>query len=229
MRDCGDRKQQLLALLRSQPSPTRAQHRRRSLLVAAAAVAIAVGLFLALGGPRPGGHNHTGSSVARPGSLMLITSLGSAALLALALWGLSGRGGSMLGRRRAWLVALSALVVVSLVIWKVIASSQFPDMSQPWPARRGYRCLGLSLLLGVWPLAALSFARAGSDAIHARATGAALGVTAGVCAWLLVDLWCPVAYFPHLVLGHVLPIIVLALLGAWIGDRWIAMTRRTAR
>jgi hypothetical protein len=50
-----------------------------------------------------------------------------------------------------------------------------------------------------------------------------------VCAWLLVDLWCPVAYFPHLVLGHVLPIIVLALLGAWIGDRWIAMTRRTAR
>ncbi len=224
MTDAGDRKQQLLALVRSQPSPTRVQHRWRTFVVAAAAVAIVIALFFALGGARPGGHHHPGSSVERPVSLMLLTSLGAAVLVALALWGLSGRGGSMLGRHRAWLFALSALVVVSLVIWKVVASSQFPDMSQPWPARQGFRCLGLGLLLGVWPLAALSFSRARSDLVHPRATGAALGVTAGACAWLLVNLWCPVAHFPHLVVGHVLPIMLFALAGAWIGRRWIAMT-----
>ncbi len=131
----------------------------------------------------------------------------------------------MLGRRRNWLIAMSALVMVSLVAWKVVATSQFSDMSLPWPARRGFKCLGLSLLLGIGPLAALSFMRARSDALHARATGAALGVAAGACAWLLVNLWCPVAYFPHLLLGHVLPIMLLALVGAWIGGRWIAMTR----
>jgi hypothetical protein len=222
--DPGDRKQQLLALIRAQPSPTRVQRRWRSLMVAAAAVAIALALFFALGGARPGGHDHPGPSVERPVLLMLITSLGAAVLVALALWGLSGRGGSMLGRHRAWLVALSALVVVSLVAWKVVASSQFPDMSDPWPTRPGLRCLGVSLLLGVWPLAALSISRARSDVVHPRATGAALGVTAGACAWLLVDLWCPVAHLGHLLLGHALPIVLFALAGAWIGRRWIAMT-----
>ncbi len=221
------RKAQLLERIRSQPSATRAQRRSRSLAVGAAAVAITAAAFIALGGVRSGGAQGANAELARPASLMLVTSLGAAVLAALALWGLSGRGRSMLGRRRVWLLALSGLVVVSLVCWKVLASSQFADMTLPWPGRPGMRCLGLSLLLGVWPLAALSFSRARSDAIHPRATGAALGVASGACAWLLVDLWCPVAYLPHLMLGHVLPILLLALAGAWIGGRWIAIMRAT--
>jgi hypothetical protein len=42
----------------------------------------------------------------------------------------------------------------------------------------------------------------------------------------LVDLWCPVGYVPHLLLGHVLPIAILSLAGALIGGRVLGILRR---
>jgi hypothetical protein len=220
-----DGRARLLARIRETPSPTRAQHRTRSLAAAAVAAAITIALFLALGGVRAGGAQAAGVELTRPRELMLVTWLGAAAIAAVALWSLASRGRSMLGRRRFWLAGFSALAVGSLLMWKWTASSQFVDMTQPWPTRAGLRCLGLCLLLGLWPLAALAFARRRSDPLHPRATGAALGVAAGATTWLLVDLWCPVAYLPHLLLGHVLPIVFLALAGAAVASRWIAMAR----
>ena len=114
----------------------------------------------------------------------------------------------------------------ALLAWKLYASSQFEAMTMPWPDRPGLKCLGVSLLLGAWPLAALCFWRARADAVHPRSTGAALGVSAGVLTWLLVDLWCPVSYPMHLLLGHVAPIVALAGVGALVGGRWLAATRR---
>jgi len=222
---CDQRKAELLALIASSPSPARAQHRARTLVAAAGALGIAIGLFLALGGVRLGGELTGDLALARPVPLILATSIGAAVLAVAALWGLVHRGGSMLGRPRGWLLVFSLLVVSSLLAWKLLASSVFPDMTLAWPTRPGLRCIGVSLLLGIWPLAALSLARARGDAVHPRSTGAALGVAAGACTWLLVDLWCPVAHPTHLLLGHVLPIAVLALAGAWIGSRWIALAR----
>ena len=43
--------------------------------------------------------------------------------------------------------------------------------------------------------------------------------------WMLVDLWCPVAYVGHLLLGHVLPIAVFATIGAAAGSLLSARTR----
>lgn len=217
------RKAELLALVRSVPSPTRAQRQIRSLIAAAAALAIMVALFVALGGVRPGGHLTTQMMVVRPLELMVITFAGAAVLAATALWALFWRGKSMLGRKRAWLIIFSVLIVGLLFGWKVFASSSFPDMTVPWERRPGYRCLGISLLFGAWPFAALCFIRHRSDSVHPRLTGAALGVVAGACTWLLVDLWCPVAYPPHLLFGHVLPVVLFALLGMWLGGRWIAL------
>ena len=45
-----------------------------------------------------------------------------------------------------------------------------------------------------------------------------MGFAAGACAWVAVDLWCPVAYVPHVLLGHVLPLFVLAGAGALLGQ-----------
>jgi hypothetical protein len=45
----------------------------------------------------------------------------------------------------------------------------------------------------------------------------------GACATLLVDLWCPVAYVPHLLLGHTLPVALLSLIGAWLGHRFLTI------
>jgi hypothetical protein len=123
----------------------------------------------------------------------------------------------MLGRPTAWLVGVSLLVPVVLLAWKIFWSTQYPDMSAVWPTRPGFRCLRLSLILGVVALSALVFVRRRSDPVHPRALGLALGVAAGACTWVLVDLWCPVAYLPHLLLGHVLPVVVLATLGVVLG------------
>jgi hypothetical protein len=42
-------------------------------------------------------------------------------------------------------------------------------------------------------------------------------------AWLLVDLWCPVGHFGHLLVGHVLPIALLVVGGALLGRRYVAV------
>ena len=42
----------------------------------------------------------------------------------------------------------------------------------------------------------------------------------------MVELWCPVAAPRHVLVGHVLPLGVLALLGATFGARVIAMRPR---
>jgi Negative regulator of sigma F len=48
-------------------------------------------------------------------------------------------------------------------------------------------------------------------------SGAVIGFAAGACAWVAVDLWCPIAYVRHLLLGHLLPVFLLALTGALLG------------
>jgi hypothetical protein len=46
---------------------------------------------------------------------------------------------------------------------------------------------------------------------------------------VLIDLWCPVSYLPHLLVGHVLPIAVLAAAGAAIGRRLLRTLRSHGR
>ncbi len=61
-----------------------------------------------------------------------------------------------------------------------------------------------------------------SEAFHPDAAGAAIGSAAGLAAMLLVDLWCPVAFLPHLLLGHLAPIAVIVFLGMRLGSRLLA-------
>ena len=94
-----------------------------------------------------------------------------------------------------------------------------------WPERSGLRCLSLSLVVALGPL--LSFlAMRRSAPVQPALNGAVLGFAAGACAWLAVDLWCPVAYVPHLLLGHVLPLFVLAGAGALLGQALLSIRRR---
>lgn len=220
-----EEKARLLALIEGAPSPTRAQRRTRAVVAGAVAASAMIALFLAFGGIRPGGLR-AGAAVERPLELMLITFAGAAAIAAAGSWLLVSRGGSMLGRRAARLATAGVLVAALLLGWKLVVSAGFTGMMAPWPGRAGLRCLGLALLLGLWPLAALFVARGHSDPVHSRVTGAAFGVAAGACAWALLDLWCPIAHIHHLAVGHLLPVAALAGLGAWSGHRWLGLTIR---
>ncbi len=173
-------------------------------------------VFAIAGGVRPG---------PRPTLLFATTAAGAIVLALAAVWGAFGRGRSMLGRSTWRLVALSLTIPAMLFAWKLGWSTRF-ELVEWWPGRPGLRCLGLSLAMGVTPLAAFAFSRRRSDPVHPEALGLALGVAAGACAWSLVDLWCPVAHPAHLLTGHVLPLVLLAAAGWALGRTVIAVRRR---
>jgi hypothetical protein len=62
--------------------------------------------------------------------------------------------------------------------------------------------------------------------VHPTLNGAAIGVAAGACAWVALDLWCPVASVPHLLVGHLLPLCILAGTGALLGQALLSLRSR---
>jgi hypothetical protein len=205
-----DLKRRILAATISEPSPTRRQRLIGSAIRMASALAVPLLLFVLVGGPRVG---------PRPLWLVAMTALGTSAIAAWALFEAVGRGSSMLGRSRGRLMAAAAIAPVAFLLWKVGASWDVPHMMDPWPSRPGLRCFALTALFAAWPVTALVWERRGSDPIHPRTLGMALGVASGAAAAALVDLWCPVGHIPHLLTGHLAPILLLGGLGALMGAR----------
>jgi hypothetical protein len=74
------------------------------------------------------------------------------------------------------------------------------------------------LLSGLW-------LRRRSAPAHPYLTAAAFGAAAGAGAWVFVDMWCPVGYVPHLLLGHVAPLLLLSALSALVGSRLLKLRK----
>jgi len=125
----------------------------------------------------------------------------------------------MLGPSRGTLIAIVLIVPALLLGWKLLLSASVPGMMIPWPERVGLKCLSLTIGFCLPPLLALAWIRRASQPVTPGWSGAALGVTVGAVSWVLVDLWCPVGYLPHLLLGHYAPQLVLAAVGAMVGHR----------
>lgn len=212
-----DLKQKVLEAARREPSPPRRAVLVRTAVLLATAAASALGVLFAIGGVR---------AAPRPASLIVATAGGAAAIALAALLFSFGRGRSMLGRPRALLLAMVVGTPVALFAWKVLWSACYADMMVDWPARVGYRCLHHSLEISAVPLLVFVVLRRRSDPTHPGATGAALGVATGACAWVLIDLWCPVAWPHHLLIGHVLPLLLLAACGLWLGRRFLSIRAR---
>jgi hypothetical protein len=197
----------ILRQVEAEPAPTRATVQRRGALVLGGAFALALAVFWYYGGAR---------ITERPLWLVLATAGGTGLLALGAIWAAFGRGRSALGRPRVLLAALAVASPLLLVAWK-FGISAADGMADEWQPRLGLKCLTLSLKTGLFPLLAFVMARRGSDPVHPFALGTALGAAAGTFAAMLTDLWCPVAYMPHLLLGHVLPLVSLTALGAGLG------------
>ena len=63
----------------------------------------------------------------------------------------------------------------------------------------------------------MTWVRRDTDVKHPKATGAALGSAAGAWGGAFLEGHCPSLDIVHMTLGHALPIVVLALLGALFG------------
>jgi hypothetical protein len=212
-----DLRQRILAAAAASPAPTRAQTIKSRLWLFASAAVGAIAIFFIRGGIRPTG---------RPAILIALTSLGTSLIGGAGLYFLFTPQKNSVLRRPVWkLLLVAALAGIGFVIWKVGISSIY-GLTARWPDRVGLRCLRLSLLTGSLPLFAALVAWRRTDPVTPLATGAAFGAGAGLASAVLVDLWCPVAYVPHLLLGHVLPIVILAGVGALIGWRVLRVRRR---
>ena len=208
-------KDRVLDEVAKQPAPTRREVVRSTAILVGCGIFVALVLFFLKGGLRVTG---------RPPLLVALTSVGTAVIAGVGMWILFTRGRSMLGRPRALLVWAAVLSALGFLGWKYGISSLY-GLTEDWPDRVGSRCLWLSTAMGALPLLAalLSWRRAAS--LTPVSTGAAFGAGAGLASAVLVDLWCPVAYLPHLMLGHALPIALLALLGGLLGA-WLLRLRR---
>ncbi len=201
---------QVIEQARRESAPTRAQLFARNAVTGAVCTLVPLSIFWFMGGVR---------AAPRPHALVLETALGSALLASLVAGAGLSRGRSMLGRPRAFLVSVVLLAPLSLLAWRVLSSSQYPDMMQKWSERPGLRCFLLSCAMSAVPLLGVLWMRRGSMPANPRLTAAGFAAAVGAAVWVLVDLWCPVGYVPHLLLGHVLPLTLLMAVSALFGSR----------
>jgi hypothetical protein len=222
----------VLAAAAAEASLTRAGLRRRNLLIGLVAAASGLGAFVIFTALMSEGHLlRLGGEVAphqyleRPVGLVATSVGGGLVVAATAVWLALRRGRSMLGRSRRRLLCGAALIPISLLAWKVGCSIAFGASMVAWPERPGERCLALSLFVAAGPLLSFLAIRRNTP-VQPALNGTLIGFAAGAFAWVAADLWCPVAYVPHVLLGHVLPLGVLANAGALLGRALLAPRSR---
>jgi hypothetical protein len=205
-----DLRAKILAAARNEPSPTRARTLRAAAIAIALGYALSLVLFIAFGGAE---------TTLRPVSLIVTTAAGWSAVALACTWGAFGRGRSMLGRSRELLVAIVVAVAPLLLAWAVLWTSVLPTPDLHPGASLHIKCFRATLALALGPFIAFMFVRRASDPVHPRATGAAIGAAAGAWGSVMIDLHCPASTAEHIALGHVLPTLGLAAIGAWLGQR----------
>jgi hypothetical protein len=201
-------KARILETTKREPAPTRQVTLVNTAVIVATSLATSMNVFLFAGGMR---------GDPRPRPLLLGTIFGWLSLAIASIWGALGRGGSMEGRPRRHLVALASAIPAGASAWMCLWAARYQAMAASLPAANGALCFLLAFGLSVPAFLGLAWVRRDSDVKHARATGAALGGAAGAWGGTFLDAHCPSLDLVHLAVGHVLPIAILALLGALFG------------
>jgi hypothetical protein len=216
----GDLKDRVMSAVRRTPSAVRADARSDARTVLQRSVAMSVGLFLAFDGIR--------HALGRP-PWFVVTSVGIwAAVAALAARGAWRWGGSFVSGSGMQLLTIAFATPALLVAVSLALSRLAPQLAAAGPPREPLPCFALVFVAGLYPLVATCMLRRSSDPLHPIANGAALGAASGAVSGVMVDVWCPLTDPAHVLPGHVLPVAALAMVGAVLGDRFLAM-RAAAR
>lgn len=213
-----DLRKRVLEAASHEPSPNRASVRRFTAFAAAAALLGGITLFFALGGL------HLGT---RPTEVVAVTAAGWLIIALAATWGAFGRRRSMLARPVGWLLVVALATAPALLLWFLVWTMMGPEANVP-AASLGIHlaCFAMTIVFSLSPIVAFVVVRHGLDPVQPRVTGAALGAAAGAWAGVIIDLHCPVSATAHVVLGHLAPIVVLGIAGAWLGRRVLGIRIR---
>lgn len=216
-----DAKARVLAAVRREPAPTRAESRRVAAIVVVAGFAAMIGVLMLLGGAMGGG---------RPASYLVLSSAGWLVMAGIATWGAAGRGGRMIGRPAAWLRSVALLTSPVMAGWILLAYVAWPETGHlGCPPAADYGCLGFTLVLALGPFGAFLFARRRTDPVHPRLSGAALGAAAGAWGAVAMHARCFCADPYHLLLAHVVPIAFFSALGWLLGGWALGLGRAPTR
>ena len=209
-----DRKAQLLEAVRAEPSPTRADVVRRERVWSLGASCLTALLFVLAGGMRVG---------SRPPMLVASSAGAWGGIAVVATVMALRRGRSMLGAPGSWLLA--GTIAVPLLL--AVAWFALPWVSLGAPATRGYSidaaCFAVTVALSAPLVLAFFVRRQDGDPLQPSVTGAALGAAAGAWGAVLIDLHCETVDPRHVVLGHLLPVVTLAFVGALIARSSLAI------
>ena len=207
-------KLRVLQAVRQRPMPRRPDR----LLATVGLAVLAAGIMFAVVQWAPrlfgdvGGLAHTAG---RPAASGLGIVVGVAVLALASTWYLSPLRRSMLSSARGLLLSVAIGVPLLVGAWLMLWHATYVD---PF-TRSGWRCFVLTLLTAPWPFVVLAYASRRFEPRYSGTLGAALGAVAGAWAAVMVELWCPLAELEHVLVGHVLPLLALALAGAAVGRR----------
>jgi hypothetical protein len=208
----------VLAAASAEPAAPRSAGLARRVGIIAAGMALSVAILVYIGGPLPDG---------RPvGYFALMAALWSLVVFA-ATWAGVARGRSMLGRPTSVRVVVATLTPAALVVTALAAALLWPaTIAEPSTMGDHVFCIELGSLMALGPLVAFALVRRGSDPVAPRLTGAAVGAAAGAWGGLFIELRCGHASVEHVLLGHVVPVAIFALLGALVAGSVVSVQHR---
>ena len=189
-------------------SPTRTHVRRRRLLAIGFGVLWMLGLLLAMGIATD--RFRAPLSIV---SCVLPVIIGGAALVLALSRGRAGLGPSV----------QSAGVLLGVAMVLFVATCIVTFSTPGILAKDSFICGELILVLGAVPLLALAFAMRNSTPNRSLTKSGLLGASVGLLAAGVQAAHCPKDELVHLVVGHGLPIVVLALIGATVVRRLTAV------
>jgi hypothetical protein len=221
LRAAADLRARVLAAVERDPAPPRRSGIRRDAALLATGFAVAVLTARLLGVP------HVGR---RPAGYVVALAVAWAAVALVATLGAVARGGSMLGRPIAHRIAVSALTPVALFATSLLATAAWPQtVDQRNSLLSIIICAAFTALFALAPFIAFVLVLRRSDPVAPRLAGAALGAAAGAWGALGIELWCSRPTPWHVLAGHVAPVVVLALVGAWLGGAFLRVVAVRAK
>jgi hypothetical protein len=208
----------ILDALERDPVPTRAMGARRQTRALLLGFGALLGTLAVIG---PKMHHRSPGYVAALVFVWLF-------IAALATWAGVAPGKSMLGRSAAWRIAVVVLTPVALMSGWAIAALAWPSMlhDASGPSRH-LICDAVTFVLAIGPLFAFGFVRRESDPVSPRLTGAAIGTAAAAWAAVVLHLICGYTSAVHILVGHVAPVLVIALVGSVLTARTVAIRAKT--